>query len=192
MTRTPVLVIFGTFLLLVGVPACGDEKKDEPPEPVVKKALAALREERFEDYAKALHPDELKELKKSLMSLLESASKDGREKDFLRFMKAKSIDDLKDLSDTQFFVTLCSALFRLNMTVKKTYGDSEAEVIGNVPEGKDIAHVVCRMKMKIQGVPTTQMVVVSVKKTDSGWRLLFPTEIQTFVSLVKHDLAGEK
>jgi hypothetical protein len=192
MTRMLVLVSLGVSLLLFNIPARGDEKKDEPPEPAVKKALAALREERFEDFAKAMHPDELKDLKKSLMAALTVAAKEGREKQFLRLMKAKSIDDLKDLSDVQFFASLTSNMFRLDMTIKQTFGAAEADLIGNVREGKNVAHVVCRVKMKIEGVPTTHMDVVSVKKTDDGWRLLLPSQVEVFASLVKQDLRGEK
>jgi hypothetical protein len=187
-----ILLGLGAPLLLFNIAARADEKKDEAPEPVVKKSLAALKEERFDDFAKAMHPDELKRLKKSLIAAAETAAKDGREKAFLRLMKAKSVGDLKDLSDEQFFATFCAGLFRIDTSMKKALGEAEAELIGNVPEGKDVAHVVCRLKMKIEGVSTTQMQVVSVKKSDSGWRLLFPSQIEVFASIIKHDLGGDK
>src|SRR4051794_15180275 len=113
MPRTLVTCCVGLCLFCLIASARGDEKADESPEPVVKRAIEAMKADRVEDYVKTLHAGEIKRLRTSIMDAVEVAAKDGKEMPLLRLMKVKSIDDLKKCDDVEFFTILYTNALRL-------------------------------------------------------------------------------
>jgi hypothetical protein len=173
----------------------GDERKKEvdSPEAVVEKALKALKEDRLEDFAGAMHPEALKRLKALLTTVVEAAAKEGQSKQVLRlFDGVASADALKKLDDVQFFVRFLRGVTRLKPELKQALGGAEARVLGHVMEGKDTAHVVYRMTVSVGGAKMTKMDVTSLRKSEVGWRMLLSTELEGIATILKQKFGDEK
>lgn len=57
------------------------------------------------------------------------------------------------------------------------------KVLGSVPEGDDLVHVLIRTRMSMQGVPMTDVEVLSLRKGDAGWGVLLNRDLEAFIEL---------
>ena len=180
--------------LLLATPLLADEPKSkaDTPEAVARKAMEAMKENRLDDFAKTMHPEALKSVKSALVAVAEAAAKDGRENEVLVLFGDKSLDDLKKLSDAQFFVAFYGGLTRLRPELKRTISGAEVQIIGHVLEGKDTAHVVLRMTATVEGTKVTKTDVVSMRKTETGWGMLLSADLENMASVLKRRFGVEK
>ena len=59
-------------------------------------------------------------------------------------------------------------------------------------EGKDTAHVVYRLKVSTAGVKLAKMDVISMRKTERGWRMLLNADLEGIATVLKKKFGGEK
>ncbi|HXG11466.1 MAG TPA: hypothetical protein VNK04_17055 [Gemmataceae bacterium] len=188
MARKLPLVVALAFPLVLSGYLMGDDPKQQiaTPDTVARNALDALKEDRLEDFAKAMHPDALKRFKALLLSIVDAAAKDGQEKQILvLFSGVRTADDLKKLDETQFFVAFYRGVTRLRPEMKQLLGGAEVQTLGYVMEGKDTAHVVYRMTVSAEGAKVTKLDVLSLQKTGTGWGMLLSGDIEGIANLLK-------
>jgi hypothetical protein len=155
--------------------------------------MTALRDDRMEDFAKDMHPTALKQLKIMLISVLDVAAEEGHEKDVLRLFKdVRTVEQARKLDDAKFFIAFMSGVLSLKPEMKEVLANAKAEMLGHVMEGGDTAHVVIRMSVSLSGATITKMDVISLKKTDSGWRMMLSGEIDGLAQVLKQKFGGKK
>src|SRR5439155_11959386 len=96
-----------------------------------------------------------------------------------------STDDLKRLDDAQFFIAFLRGVTRLKPELKRLLGDAETRVLGHVMEGKATAHVVYRITASAAGAKITKMDVMSLQKTELGWRMLLNADLEGIATVLK-------
>jgi hypothetical protein len=194
MSRRRTLFVAVAVPLAVSVPLLADEPKakSDTPEAVARKAMTAMKENRLDDFAKAMHPDALKTVKSTLVTIAEAAAKDGREREVTAIFGDKSLDELKKLDDAQFFAAFYGAMTRRRPELKRVVADSEVQIIGHVMEGRDTAHVVLRMTATVEGTKIVKTDVVSMKKTSTGWGMLLSADLENMASVLKKRYGVEK
>lgn len=196
MFRSTILLTVTLISCLVinrSVSSFEEAKQSDSPEQIVKKAIDAMKEDRMDDFAELMHPDALQSFKDSMVSIVEGATKLGQEKQILRlFDGVASADDLTKLDGAQVFVSFMRGYGRLRPEMRKSLAETEAHIVGHVAEGKEFAHVVCRMTMTVEGVKVTKLEVISVKRTDSGWAMLLRGDIETMAAALLQRFGGEK
>ncbi len=189
------LIVVSVLLLSLTGRLASDEPKKvkEEPEDIARKALAALKENKLEDFAKEMHPSALKQLKTILLSVFDAAAEEGQEKAILAlFSGARTVDEVKKLDDEKFFVSFLRGVIGLKPELKNAFSSAKGEVLGHVMEGEDTAHVVYRMTMSVSGATITKMDVMTLKKTDSGWRMMLSGEIDGLAQVLKQKFDGKK
>lgn len=182
------LFVAPVFLLVTVAHVVGDEPKEQSgaPETVARIALEALKDDRLDDFCKLMHPDALKSTRAILLLIVEEAAKEGQEKQALAlFSGVRSADELKKLDDVQVLAAFYRGIRRIAPALKKVLDAAEIQTIGHVMEGKDTAHVVCRMIVSIEGVTITEMSVMSLQRTESGWRMLLSGDVEGKVRVLK-------
>jgi hypothetical protein len=188
--------LFAALVLLLvfpATPALGQTGKDDSPEAAARKALVALKEDRLDDFAKAMHPEALKRFKTLMVAIVDAAAKEGKEKSVLAlFSGVSGSEELKKLNDTDFFVSFYRGLTRLRPEMKDLVAGAELQTLGHVMEGKETAHVVYRMTTKLEGATITKMNVMSLQRTADGWALLLSGDIEGVADLLKHKFGGDK
>jgi uncharacterized protein (TIGR03067 family) len=175
--------------LSAGLVAADDAPKaNNSPEDVVRAGLAALKSGRDEDYAKLVHPDELRKFKAAMLAAGQSADRAGNGKAFLALFgdAAKSVAELGKLDDAQFYAAFLRSPLSLIAQWKKLMERAQVKIIGRVPEGDDTVHVVFRGTMSDDGLTVAAIHVASLRKTDRGWRLLLAGE-DAMAGLVKRE-----
>jgi hypothetical protein len=180
-------------LLTTPLPADEPKAKTETPEDVAKRAVAALKEDRLDDFAKAMHPEALKAFKSALVSIAETADKGGQGKEILGLFKGvDDLDELKKLDDVPFFVSFYRGITRVQPALKQALAGAESQIIGHVLEGKDIAHVVHRMTVTVEGTKVAKTDVISMRKTETGWGMLLSGDLENMTTMLKRRFGVEK
>ena len=107
---------------LLTTPLLADEPKTkaDTPEAVARRAMDSLKEDRLDDFAKAMHPEALKSIKTALVSVAEAAAKDGKRKEISRSSATRAWTTLKKLDDAQFFVAFYSGITTLRPELKRS------------------------------------------------------------------------
>jgi hypothetical protein len=195
MSRYRLLFIAVVLPVTLSIPLRADEPKTkaDSPEAVAKRAMEALKEDRLDDFAKAMHPDALKELKSVMVSVVEAAEKGGQAKDLLALLgNAKSSDDLNKLDEQKFFVVFYRGLTRSQPKLKEVLSGAEIKVLGHIMEGTDTAHVIHRMTMTVEGTKVAKMEVISMRKTESGWGMMLTGDLENVAKALRRQFGAEK
>ena len=187
-----VIVAWAFALVFVDAfPAFAETKpapRRETPEAVAKDALAALKENRVADFAKAMHPDALKRLKETLLSVVDVAEEKGKVDEALSLFKdARTVDELRQLDDAAFFTAFLEGMMRLQPKMREAFRGTTLDVIGHVPEGPDVAHVVYRATVDLGETKTTKVAVVSLRRMDGGWGMLLTSDIEGMAAMLRRE-----
>jgi hypothetical protein len=186
------LMVLVLFPSLIMADARQDSETKTTPEVVAQKAVLALKENRLDDFAKAMHPEALKGFREFLVPLADAAEKDGEEEELLAiFQGVSTVEELKKLHDRQFFMAFFQGVMTKTPEMKQVMAGAEVEMLGHVMEGKDTAHVVCRMKMSFEGVKFKKMTVISLRRTEGGWAMLLSAEVEGMAELLKRQFSEE-
>lgn len=188
------LTIAATLSFLVGSPSHSRAAAgDGSPEEVVRKATDSLNQGREEEFARAMHPAELRRLREALSTIVDEAARDGKADQVLRiFPGVKSVEQLKELDDMAFFTAYLRAITGHDPAVKKALAKTKVEVLGHVAEGKDTTHVVYRSIMKGKGDDDAffRIMVVSLRKDGPRWAMLLSGDAEATMAAMKQRFAA--
>jgi hypothetical protein len=182
-------------ILLVGpaaARAAGKEESPRSPEAVAKAYFNALKANKPDEAARLMHPEALKAFRGMLLGAAKAADEEGQAKELLRlFSGVDSLDALKKLDPPEFFAAFLKAVGKLRPEIVGILTKSEAQVLGHVKEGKDLAHVVCRLKAKVDEAKMTGVTVISLRRTEKGWGVLLSAQIEGLGAALKKRFPGK-
>jgi hypothetical protein len=93
------------------------------------------------------------------------------------------------MSDSEFFASfLRAALSQAQALGKVNFED--LEILGEVMEGPDVAHVVTRNKLSVGDFEVEGMEVVSCKKRGDEWKLLVSTQMKGLANQIRSALSS--
>lgn len=148
------------------------------PEDAARAAMIAMREARFDDYAQLLHPEAAAQFKEMMLPALAAASAEGEEADLLALFNVESSQELEEMDSKEYFSRFLRGLVEMRPGFKDMLAGSELEVLGHVPEGETMAHVVFRGTMTVEDVTFTKTSVMTLKKADAGWLMMLNAEFE--------------
>ncbi len=64
------------------------------------------------------------------------------------------------------------------------------DVLGSIPEGDDVRHVVIRTKIAVGEMTVEEMEVVSYKETEAGWKIQLQGKIKGMAQQMKATMAA--
>jgi len=150
---------------------------------------AQLQKGDFEAAAGYFDPPALTEFRQSLNIINDAppaAQQQFREAFFGAGATAESI---AKMSDRQFFASfLRSAITQAEALGRVNFDD--LEILGEVMEGPDVAHVVTRNQVTVGDVEVEGMEVVSCKKRGEEWKLLVSTQMKGLANQIRSALAS--
>lgn len=190
-----ILCMLALLFVLAG---CGPGQTQAPsskksPEEVATRALTALKENRIADFAKTMHPEALKQLKATLLEVVDEAEKQERVDEVLTIFKnVKSADDLRKLDDVAFFTAFFEGVLQLQPRIRDALQGTTLNVIGHVPEGPDVIHVVYRGTVTQGEVKVSKMSVMSLKANGDDWGMLLTGDIEGMAAMLKRQFAAEE
>jgi hypothetical protein len=170
--------IVAGFLLLLAVETTAADKGSAAvatPEEVTRQMMRLTREGNWRDYTKLLHPEALKEFKRMFREIVGSEIGGELGPMFFNTADVAAYDkaDAGALFET-FMNNLTSKVPQFGEAVKSAQGT----VIGSVPEGADVVHVVYRGSAESEGIAMSRVSAVSLRKHDGQWKLLLSGNIE--------------
>ena len=169
-------------------PAAGGKS----PEAVAARALSALKENRIADFARAMHPDALKQLRSTLLGVVDAAEKKERVDEVLSLFKdVESAADLRKLDDVAFFTAFFEGAMDKQPRLRNAFRGMTLDVIGHVSEGADVIHVVYRGTVTQGGIKVSKMSVMSLKADGDDWGMLLTGDIENTAAILKLQFGGE-
>lgn len=187
------LVVVFTILLLATVitlPALAAEGVDESPTAVAGRLSSTLKKGDWEAYSRLMHPDALSRLKNMFAPLAELPD---AEEVFSALFGVKGAEEFRKLKDREVFVRLMSGLEESVPGFGEAVRNLEMTVIGQVPEGKELMHVVFRSNTAVDKLTVSSTDVMTLRRTPEGWRALLTANIEGLAEqlLSSMDAAGE-
>ncbi|HEU5310244.1 MAG TPA: hypothetical protein VFV24_02220 [Candidatus Eisenbacteria bacterium] len=152
-----------------------EAKEAESPQAAAAVAMAAAKKGDWATYTHSMHPDALAKAK-SMFGAVVAADASGRVRElFFGVDDTKSFDAL---SDSSCFVALMTNLTEHMPAFAEVMRSAEFHVIGTLPEGKDLAHVVYRTDAKAEELEITRTSVLSLRRYGKEWRMLLTGNIE--------------
>jgi len=170
-------------------PAAGEKS----PEAVAAHALSALKANRIADFARAMHPEAIKQLRSTLLSVVDAAEKKGRVEEALSIFKdVGSAAELRKLDDVGFFTAFFEGVMEMQPRLRDPFRGMTLDMIGHVAEGADVIHVVYRGTVTQGETKVSKMSVMSLKANGDDWGMLLTGDIETMAAMLKRQFGAEE
>ena len=173
-------LIFGLAALaaaLVGPAPTGTaQERPETPEEVTRQYSTAMRASDWVGTAELMHPDALAKFRRMFLPLLAA---DSSGELCQRLFAASSAAELAPLPDAELFARFFRTLVSGEPELNGMFAGADLVPIGHVLEGRDVAHVVFRMKVTAaDGVTLTKVQAVSLRRVGRTWRVLLSGDFE--------------
>lgn len=180
-----VLRLLAALLALTPTTAVAQEKGPQAtaPEALTREYFHALRDRGLGSTADFLHPDELARYKETMLPLFEAEAAAGESA--LRrtvFGPDTSIEEVREVPPARFLRTFLEEVARQS---GEPIRFEELKVIGSLPEGEDLVHVLVRFRLGSGEVGATSLEVVSFRRYEETWRMLLTGELEGFARAVR-------
>ena len=177
-----------SLLLLVVLTGPG-RAQEIGPEPVAASYLSAMQAGDWAGMAKLMHPDALHQLREFMAPLFASGIPEAEE--FRQqFLGVRTAAEAAALSDTTVFTNFVRALNARNPVATQALREAIIEQIGHVTEGPDIAHVVYRATLDVEGMSVTNVSVLPLKRSGDLWRVLLTGDYSALATALRQALGG--
>jgi|SRR5262245_29439278 len=161
----------------------------QTPEEVAKASMDFTTKGDWSSYAKLMHPEALTQAKRLFQPLV-IADKSGELLEL--FFGVKTVKQFEAMSDTATFEALMVNLTKNIPTFSEAAKGMDFKIIGSVPEGEDLVHVVYRAGAKVKEVSVSQITVMSLRRYQGQWRLQLETNIEGLAASISEKLSGSK
>ena len=144
---------------------------------VAERVLGALSRKDAVAFARDVHPDAIGGFRNNVIQVLEQSPTPEQRAQGLRFFGgARSLDEFKSLPADQVFVAYMRHVFEQmnaagNLQVTNT-------ILGEVPEGGALMHVVYRARVVSAGGSISNVAVLSLRRSPAGWKALLSGDLQ--------------
>lgn len=176
------VAIAGLAAALVGCGGADSSRQVRPAGPASLAVLGLFEAVHATDWVRcsqAMHPDALNDFDRAFRPRLLAAAQAGQQAQVLSLVNdVGTLDALKALSPERFFVQFMQGRMKAHPPTAELLRASSTEVLGEVPEGQDLIHVVYRTKGSIGGLRFQKVGVISVRRHEQGWKPLLSDELK--------------
>lgn len=188
-----VLMCVGALLLAVscstgggGAVTAGEASK------VAMDAHDAYRATDWKTYATWLHPEGLNRYEQILRPSVETAiqvDSAGEVADTFQWL-GKSINTQKFMDGTQaeFFAFSMKEIIAAVPALKEAMNSASMEVLGEMPEGDTLIHVVVRTSAEAMGYGMSEVSVLTTKQHEGAYRLMLSGQIEGLITAIAQNM----
>ncbi|WP_089728840.1 hypothetical protein [Candidatus Thiosymbion oneisti] len=154
------------------------------PEELSKSYFDFMKEDQWDKLVELYDPSALRDMREMLSFFSEVPDEMAPQMLAQFFGPGMTKATLKTMSDTDFF----SSFFKGVMAQAEQLGQLEfkqVDILGTVPEGENLRHVLARTHAKLGDMTMETMEVVSFKKTEGGWKILMQGKIKGMAQQLK-------
>jgi hypothetical protein len=152
--------------MLVAPPVFADT-----PEEVCGVYFNLLREGEWGTVAELYDSQALADFKDMMSFILEIPDEEATEVFSAIFGPGTTKEDLTAMSDSEFFSSFLGGVMAQTAVIGQL-DFTDYKVLGSVPEGDDVRHVVTRMHVELGEIKVEAMEVISFRKRGDDWKIL--------------------
>jgi len=156
--------------------ACGEAQS---PEAVASAAMESAKRGDWAAYTHSMHPGALARAKELFRPLVAGDTEARLGK---MFFGVAGVTQYDAMSDSTTFQALMEHLTRNLPAFAEAMKTAEFKIVGTVPEGDDVVHVVYRADASVDDLAITRTSVMSLRKQGGEWRLLLTGNIEGLAS----------
>jgi hypothetical protein len=172
-------------VLLLVAPLHAQARSLATPEAAATAFTVALRTQQYADAAALMHPDALARFRAIFLPL---ATHDKGAELRQQMFGAGSVDELAALDDVALFERFLRSVMSLAPEFQTILGAAEADMLGHVSEGPELAHVVYRIRLTVEGMAVTKLDVITLRKSGAEWRALLKGDIEAMAEAIRRQM----
>lgn len=171
------------LIALLGIQddAFGQKKS---PEETIQEYVSYMGNLDYEGMAEAMHPEALQEFSEFLVDLVTMDSSGM----FLALFLGLDADEVAEKQPVELFALFMGNVMGLEPEVEESLKNATIDPIGHVMEGDDVAHVVYRMNMPMEGATINKITVASMKRYEKSWRMLLTGDVDELMQALRGQL----
>jgi hypothetical protein len=177
------------FLSIAIGTSAGAHAQTTTPEEVTRQYLDAMRQREWSEIARLTHPDAIAELRSLLEPLFVSALPEAD--DFRQeFLGVRTPTEAQALSDATVFINFVRLMSGRVPALDDALRTAVIDPIGHVLRG-DTAFVVFRSTTTVEGMPVSNLAVLSLRRAGDTWRGLLTGDFSSLATALRHALDKE-
>ncbi len=196
-TTTPFRVIGVLMVLaLAAVLSCsggGNTTGGEATE-VATKAYDAFRQADWETYASWMHPEALDRYEMILRPVFDAMvqvdSTGNMPEEFKWFDRTINTEEFLNMTPKDFFAFSMAEIVAAAPGLGAAMQGSQMEMIGEIPEGDTLVHVVVRTSAEAMGIGMTEVSVLTTRQSEGEYRLMLSGQIEGLAMTIARGMGG--
>ena len=156
----------------------------DTPENICKSYFDLLKNQQWDEISGLYDPTALRDFREMMSFLIEIPDEESQEILAQFFGPGTTKVSLKTMPDDLFF----SSFLKATMSLAAQFGQfdfKKIDVLGSVPEGANLRHVVTRTITEMGEMSLETMSVISFKKTNEGWKILMQGKFKGMANQMK-------
>lgn len=147
----------------------------EAPEAVARRAADATGKADWKAFAELMHPAALAEFRRMFREIV---ALEGTDELRRTFFGVGSVAEFDALTDAGTFEALMKGLSTNVPGMAEAISSLSMEIVGVLPEGEEIAHVVYRSSAATRELTFSKTAVMTLRRHDGQWRMLLNGAIE--------------
>jgi hypothetical protein len=156
----------------------------ETPEAITESYFQLLQQSEWRQVADLYSPTALKDFREMMAFLTELPDEVSGEVLANFFGADATQESVAAMSDPEYFAVFLGAMMAQASQVGQL-DFTEIEVLGTVPEGDAVRHVLTRTHIKLGEVAMESMEVISLEQVDNAWKILMQGKMKGMASQLK-------
>ena len=161
---------------------------------VATKAYDAFRQADWETYASWMHPEALDRFESILRPVFDAViqvdSTGNMPEEFKWFDRTINTQEFLNMTPKDFFAFSMAELVAAVPGLGDAMKGSTMEVIGEIPEGDTLVHVVVRTSAEAMGMGMTEVSVLTTRKSEGEYRLMLSGQIEGLAMTIARGMGG--
>jgi len=149
--------------------------QSEAPDAVARRAAEATARADWKAFAELMHPAALADFRRMFREIV---AIDGAAELRKSFFGIETLAEYDALTDAGTFEALMKGLAANVPGMAEALGSLSMEVVGVLPEGEELAHVVYRTGASIEDLTISKTAVMTLRRHDGQWRMLLNGAIE--------------
>ena len=174
------------FFILATAPAFS-----ETPEAISKSYFDLLKTQQWDKISALYDIESLHEFRE-MLSLITELPDEAESQVLPQFFgPGTTRESLKAMDDAIFFASFLKSVMAQTAALGQ-FDFKKIDVLGSVPEGDSLSHVVTRTAFGMGDISMESIEVISFRKTDTGWKILLQGKMKGIAQQIKNALSQLK
>lgn len=184
------LLCIGAFVLAVSCSTDGGDTGKASK--VATDAHEAYRATDWATYATWMHPEGIDRYESILRPMVESAiqvDSTGEVAEKFRWLgQLFDTQELMNMSPADFFSFSMTEIITAVPQMKEAMNSATLEILGEMPEGDTLTHVIVRTSAEAMGYGMSEVSVLTMKQHEGAYRLMLTGQIEGLITAIAQNM----